>query len=448
MSWWSARSLKWRLVSRLLLFEILIILSVLTIIMGSLWGSGYLIEDYEGGSLDVLKDALSRNAEGQLIVADTPEIVQLRADVGNLWFVIRDRNGQQLSQGTVPSQFAQTLSLLDHISDARLNNELGRAKRPDAIVKWQETAIGDVQIFTGTQGRMSFNRMMTGISAGVLTAIIPLFMVIALATLAITPLVVRFALKGVRRAADQAAQITYNQRGVRLSAGEVPEEISPFVNAVNDALTRLDKGYASHERFLAQAAHELRTPIAILNTRIAALSPSSEKTQLLQDASRLAILSGQLLDLQRLNHSPVAFALVNLVAIAGRVVFDLAPLAFAAGYEMSFESDDSELMVHGDQMSIERALTNLVQNAIDHGGCSGMILIKVLETKSIIVTDEGAGISPENRQEIFEAFNRLRPNSSGTGLGLNLVKEIMELHNGTIEVSNRGPKGACFKMNF
>lgn len=98
----------------------------------------------------------------------------MRADVGNLWFVIRDRNGQQLSQGTVPSQFAQTLSLLDHISDARLNNELGRAKRPDAIVKWQETAIGDVQIFTGTQGRMSFNRMMTGISAGVLTAIIPL----------------------------------------------------------------------------------------------------------------------------------------------------------------------------------------------------------------------------------------------------------------------------------
>ncbi|SDP70115.1 HAMP domain-containing sensor histidine kinase [Phyllobacterium sp. OV277] len=448
MSLWSARSLKWRLVSRLLFFETLIILSVLTIIIGSLWGSGYLIEDYEGGSLDVLKDALSRNTQGELILIDTPEVVQLRTDVGGLWFVIRDRNGQQLSQGRVPSEFVQTLPMLDHLSDARLNNELGRAKRPDAIVKWQETNVGDVQIFTGTRGRMTFIRMVTGISGGMLTIIIPFFLTIALATLAITPLVVRFALEGVKQAADQAAQITYNKRGVRLSASEVPEEISPFVNAVNDALTRLDKGYASHERFLAQAAHELRTPIAILNTRVAALSPSIEKTQLLQDTSRLAILSGQLLDLQRLNHSPVHFAPVDLVAIAGRVAFDLAPLAFAAGYEVSFESDKDELMVQGDQTSIERALTNLVQNAIDHGGGSGMILIHVLETKSIVVTDEGQGISAESSQDIFEPFSRLRSDSSGTGLGLNLVKQIMELHNGTIEVNSGYPKGACFKMNF
>lgn len=213
-------------------------------------------------------------------------------------------------------------------------------------------------------------------------------------------------------------------------------------------MSRLDKGYALHERFLAQAAHELRTPIAILNTRVAALPASAEKTQLLQDISRLAILSGQLLDLQRLNHAPVAFAPVDLVGVAGRVVLDLAPLAFAAGYEMSFEPDAGEVIVDGDPMSIERALTNLVQNAIDHGGGAGTILVKVLQTKAIVVADEGAGISREKREEVFEPFNRLQPQSSGTGLGLNLVKEIMQLHNGAIEIGNGPLKGACFTMRF
>lgn len=448
MKLWSSRSLKWRLVSRLLIFEALIILSLLAAIVGGLWSSGYLIEDYEGGNLDVLKDALSRNDAGKLVLLDTAEMVQLRDDVAGLWFVIRDKAGNELSQGEIPPKFAKTLAMLDHLTDARLANEPGRAKRPDAIVKWQETAAGDVLIFTGTQGRMSFKRMAAGVSGGMIAVIIPLFLAMALATLAMTPLVVRFALKGVKKAADQAAQIAFDKRGIRLSANEVPEELDPLVRAVNDALSRLDKGYALHERFLAQAAHELRTPIAILNTRVAALPPSVEKTRLLQDTSRLAILSGQLLDLQRLNHASVHFTPVDLVAVAGRVVLDLAPLAFAAGYEMSFEPDTGEVIVDGDPMSIERALTNLVQNAIDHGGGSGTILVKVLHTKAIVVADEGAGISHEKREEVFEPFNRLQPHSSGTGLGLNLVKEIMQLHNGAIEIGNGPLKGACFTMRF
>jgi signal transduction histidine kinase len=448
MKLWSSRSLKWRLVSRLLLFEAAIILSLLVAIVGGLWSSGYLIEDYEGGNLDVLKDALSRNEAGQLVLLDTPDMVQLRGDVTDLWFIIRDKSGNELSQGKIPPEFAPTGALLDHLADARLADEPGRPKRPDAVVKWQDTAAGNVQIFTGTQGRMSFKRMIAGVSGGMMTVIIPLFLAMAVASLAITPLVVRFALKGVKRAADEAAQIAYDKRGMRLSTAEVPEELGPLVNAVNDALSRLDKGYALHERFLAQAAHELRTPIAILNTRVAALPASAEKTQLLQDISRLAILSGQLLDLQRLNHAPVTFAPVDLVGVAGRVVLDLAPLAFAAGYEMSFEPDAGEVVVDGDPMSIERALTNLVQNAIDHGGGSGTILVKVLQTKAIVVADEGAGISREKREEVFEPFNRLQPQSSGTGLGLNLVKEIMQLHNGAIEIGNGPLKGACFTMRF
>lgn len=102
MKLWSSRSLKWRLVSRLLLFEAAIILSLLVAIVGGLWSSGYLIEDYEGGNLDVLKDALSRNEAGQLVLLDTPDMVQLRGDVADLWFIIRDKSGNELSQGKIP----------------------------------------------------------------------------------------------------------------------------------------------------------------------------------------------------------------------------------------------------------------------------------------------------------------------------------------------------------
>ncbi|MCH4554411.1 hypothetical protein MKW35_17455, partial [Aestuariibaculum sp. L182] len=81
-----------------------------------------------------------------------------------------------------------------------------------------------VQIFTGTQGRMSFKRMIAGVSGGMMTVIIPLFLAMAVASLAITPLVVRCALKGVKRAADEAAQIAYDKRGMRVSTAEVPDE--------------------------------------------------------------------------------------------------------------------------------------------------------------------------------------------------------------------------------
>ncbi|MBA8881804.1 ATP-binding protein [Phyllobacterium myrsinacearum] len=423
-------------------------MSLFTIIVVGLWSSGYLIEEYEGGNLDVLKDALVRDRDGKLALVETAELRQLRRDVGDLWFVVHDRTGQELVQGTIPPQFTQTLAILEHLSDARLTNESGRANRPDAIVKWQQSAAGDAQIFSGTQGRMSFKRMLTGISAGLITVIFPVFVAMVLATLAMTPFVVRFALRGIGRAADQAAQITYDKRGIRISTGEVPDEIRPLVSAVNDALSRLDKGHAIRDRFLAQAAHELRTPIAILNARVAALPPSPEKTQLLLDSSRLAVLGGQLLDLQRLNHTPIDFLPIELVTITGRVVFDLAPLAFAAGYEMSFEPGIAEVTVQGDQTSIERAITNLVQNAIDHGGGTGTIKIMVQQTKTVIVSDEGAGIPAANLEEIFEPFNRLAPHSSGAGLGLNLVKEIMEWHNGTILAENNALKGACFTLVF
>ncbi|TGV95854.1 histidine kinase dimerization/phospho-acceptor domain-containing protein, partial [Mesorhizobium sp. M2E.F.Ca.ET.154.01.1.1] len=121
------------------------------------------------------------------------------------------------------------------------------------------------------------------------------------------------------------------------------------VKAVNAALARLDKGYERHKRFLTDAAHELRTPVAILNTRLASLPATPERARLLQDAARLSTLADQLLDLQRLDRQAEHFRPVDLVAVARNVMVDLAPMAFAAGYEMSFEPTKDKLAVRGDR---------------------------------------------------------------------------------------------------
>jgi signal transduction histidine kinase len=233
-----------------------------------------------------------------------------------------------------------------------------------------------------------------------------------------------------------------------LPVDKVPTEVAPLVRAINDALARLDQGYERHKRFLADAAHELRTPIAILNTRLESLPDGPEKLRLLEDVARLAMLAEQLLDLQRLGQGPTAFSRVDLVAVGRSVVADLAPLAIAAGYDISFEAEADYVMVMGDEASLGRAVTNLVQNAIQHGGRHGVITIGVHADGAIEVEDQGLGIPADQREKIFEPFHRMQPASRGAGLGLNLVREIVRLHNGHVAVLDGIGGGARVRIRL
>ncbi|MDQ0470551.1 signal transduction histidine kinase [Labrys wisconsinensis] len=433
---------------RLVIFQTAMLALLVLLVVATLWGTALIVDSYEDGTLDVLKDAVARDADGGLTLSPTTDLAQLRSKVPDLWFLMRDRQGHRLAEGQVPPDFAPIVDGLDHINQARLGWKIGGSYRPDGLVKWVDTAAGDVQILTGTQGQMSLRRLVMGVSAGSLIVILPIFVLMALATLVATPLVVRHALRGLGRAAAQAERIDIDQRGVQLPIEDVPTEIGPLVKAVNDALARLDRGYERHRRFLTDAAHELRTPIAILNTRIASLSPGSEKTRLLEDATRLSVLTGQLLDFQRLDQQVSRFSPVDLTALARRVIVDLAPLAFAAGYEMVFEADEGAIVVAGDQTSLERALANLVQNAIDHGGRCGTITVRIGRAGCVEVCDEGDGIPNEERDRIFEPFHRLNQDGRGAGLGLNLVHEIMRLHGGRIAATDGPSGGACLRMTF
>ncbi|MET2829011.1 sensor histidine kinase [Mesorhizobium shangrilense] len=442
------RSLKWSLVLRIALLQCAMLTLIILGIIGALLATGLIPHDYEDASLDVLVDAIARDAKGDLILKETPDLITLRSNVPDLWFIIRDKQGHRLQEGTVPAAFQPFVGLLDNISDARIDHAIGDAAPPAAKIRWSDTAAGSVQIMTGTKGGLSLLRLLMEAPQLFLWGILPLAGLMGLATLFATPWVVRGALSGLGHAATEAERIDIDKRGVRLPLKDVPREVTPLVKAVNAALERLDRGYERHKRFLTDAAHELRTPVAILNTRLASLPPMPERARLLQDAARLSTLADQLLDLQRLDRQAEHFKPVDLVVIARNVVVDLAPMAFSAGYEMSFEPAAKSVFVTGDRTAIERAVTNLVQNAIEHGGNTGKITVSVTAPAVIEVLDEGDGVPLGERERIFEPFYRLHPRDHGAGLGLNLVQEMMQLHGGRIEILQGDPSGARFRMTF
>lgn len=178
------------------------------------------------------------------------------------------------------------------------------------------------------------------------------------------------------------------------------------------------------------------------------------KNRLLADTARLTMLTGQLLDVHRIQENNLKPEKVDLIKLAERVVADNAPLAIGAGYDIAFDAEAKEVWTVADALAIERAVTNLIQNAIKYGGQSGLISVSVGPRGTIDVQDEGKGIPVHERERVFEPFHRLIHDGKGTGLGLDLdldlVRKIMELHNGAAELvyGENHSYGAHFRLRF
>jgi signal transduction histidine kinase len=442
-------SLRWQLVRRLVVLQATMLALLVLLVVAALGAGGFLISlESEDDTIDALRDAIVRDANGAISVRETPDVAKRREASPNFWFVIRDREEHSVSQGRVPREYAEIGAALDGIGQARLGWNIGDGPRPAARLKWIDTAAGNVQILTGPGGPVSWQRIAVATSTLFLGVVLPVVVLMTLATLIVTPIVVRRTLAGLGRAAAQAGEIDIDRRGARLPLEAVPLEIVPLVSAVNDALRRLDEGYERHKRFLVDAAHELRTPIAILQTRLESISLGPDSARVLEDVARLSTLADQLLDLQRVDQQADRQLDVDIVAIGSKVVADLAPLAIAADYELSFESAAESIHVRGDPGSLERALTNLVQNAIQYGGRKGLIAVRVDRPATISVTDDGPGIPSPHRERVFEPFYRLDGRSRGAGLGLNLVQEIVRRHDGAVVILEGGSGGACVEMAF
>ncbi|MBK4216768.1 HAMP domain-containing histidine kinase [Paracoccus caeni] len=386
---------------------------------------------------EIAADAITRDPEGAVVVEMTPELVQLQQESPDLWFAARLVDGDEVSFGHVPTEFASLVANLDKLSAADIRGQF-EPFTLSAIVRQESGPAGEMKIIA--HGRLRpFTALITVASNIVALAI---FLTLALVSVVATPIIVRRAFAGVMKTTEEAQRINAEHRGIRLSEDKVPREIGPLVRAVNDALSRLDEGYDRQQRFIASAAHELRTPIAILKMKIDA-AQDSDMRALLPDVSRLATLAEQLLDLHRLDNGAPRDR-IKLMDLARDVAADLAPLLIASGKTIEVVGDKSGV-ISGNPGSIERALTNLVQNALEHGGDE--IIVRA-DGISLEVEDNGSGIPREEHHRVLEPFYRLRPRSSGAGLGLSLVKQIVDHHGGRITVANASGGGVIVRMEF
>ncbi|WP_404339702.1 sensor histidine kinase [Pseudoalteromonas mariniglutinosa] len=367
----------------------------------------------------------------------TPELEKLLAETPTLWFAAEDDAGQRVEFGKVPIQYSSLDGKLSEISYAQLRDR-SPPYNLSAVIRREESPVGTLTILG--HGKLSEVSLTVILASSAL--FLPVFLLFTLISVALTPWLVRRTLAGVNRIAQEAEYINESSRGMRLSESKIPAEIAPLVLAVNNGLQRLDEGYERQKRFIASAAHELRTPISILRIKVDS-SDNKACRKLALDIDRLANLAEQLLDLQRLDIVSLDEH-VYLPDLVRRVAGNLAPLLIESGYSIEVRVDQNYSIL-GDSGAIERAITNLVQNAIEHGGKH--VIIRVIEN-GLEVEDDGPGIPTDDRERVFEPFHRLKPRSTGSGLGLNLVQQIVKQHGGYITIQSSPTGGTIFCVEF
>ena len=246
------------------------------------------------------------------------------------------------------------------------------------------------------------------------------------------------------------------------------EEVQELVKSFNQMTEQLDEAFAMQRRFSASAAHELRTPIAVLRTKLDVFKKKKREqheydeliTTMETYIDRLSSIITDLLEFAETSELGETED-VSLDSVVKTVVDDLEPVAQNNMINMQIDiqpkaqSEAQTFIVKGNTNLLYRALYNLVENAIRYNNEEGSVNI-TLETKDhegvVIIADTGVGIAPEQRELIFEPFYRVNKSRSrefgGAGIGLSLVKTILKRHGASITVSENSPQGSVFTIRI
>lgn len=257
------------------------------------------------------------------------------------------------------------------------------------------------------------------------------------------------ALRSLKRAAAQARS-TGEMDGVEpLSTTDLPSEVAALVDAINGALARLTGSLQAERAFTAEAAHALRTPLAILVARIDALPAGSVPDALVQDVANLERLVGQMLSSAQANTLVVdPRKRCNLVWLAEDVVADMAPLAISGGRSIGLDIRDPAEAI-GDRAALAHALRNLIENALTYAPPGTEVTVTVGPGCALTVADHGPGIDPQDRPYVTRRFWRsAKAPFGGTGLGLSIVAHIVQAHGGALAISEAAGGGAEVAMSL
>ncbi|MDE1951052.1 MAG: two-component sensor histidine kinase, partial [Burkholderiales bacterium] len=275
-------------------------------------------------------------------------------------------------------------------------------------------------------------------------AVLPLLLLAPLLLLIVAVLVGRAFAPVVRLAGEVHARSDRELHA--LEARRLPTEILPFVDAINRLLAKVERAMQAQRRFVADAAHELRSPMTALSLQAERLeaagmsAPARERLGALrQSIERARRLLDQLLGLARAQGGGVdAAAAVSVAAVFRLVLEDMLPLAQARRIDIGID-EACEAWVQGAEFDLVAIVRNLVDNAVRYGGEGARVDLRVREVQegwvAIEVDDDGAGVAPAERERLLDPFYRvLGSGETGSGLGLSIVAAVVERLGGRIEL--------------
>jgi signal transduction histidine kinase len=283
--------------------------------------------------------------------------------------------------------------------------------------------------------------------------VVPVLSIAPALTLAML-LSTRIALRPLRRIARQAAALGVaagtGGRLTPLDAANLPLEFNAVVVAMNAMLARLERTLLLQKQFTSDAAHELRTPLAVLLLQIAELPPGPTVDAIRGELQGLGALVGQLLQLAQAEDAADAERrVVDLAGLARKVCEELAPVALARQQVIEFDAPEAAVPVSGHAALIETALRNLVDNALKYAPAGTAVAVGVDATVRVTVEDRGPGVRDEHKELVFNRFWRAdRQRLEGAGIGLALVRRIAQLHGGDVHVEDRPGGGARFVLTL
>ena len=247
-----------------------------------------------------------------------------------------------------------------------------------------------------------------------------------------------------------------------ISLKKIPIEIQPLIDELNKLFMRLKDSFDRNRQFSSDAAHELKTPLAALKTQIqVALLAKQEKErtaifkEIISAINRCTHVVQQLLTLSRLSQQAIQEGMqsINLSKLTSDILAQMVPFALKKNINIELKKPEKEVMINGHEITLNILLRNLIDNAIRYTPEDRQVKVQLTKTKKqtiLRIIDTGPGIPKNLRKRVFERFYRaLGTETSGSGLGLAIIKQIIDLHQATIELKTpKSKKGLEVEIVF
>jgi signal transduction histidine kinase len=396
----------------------------------------------------VIAGYLTVNADGSIDLDLPPRLAEAYGSPDSPYrYAVRDANGQFVFDsgtaiGPLPAVSDRGRKLYDydpdgsgplHVFGAALQTTVGhrtffvqvekRAYTPDYL----RTAVIDEFLIDGGWLEILFLFVLLGVSLWI----------------------VKRAISPLTRISKLAETIGPTSASVRLPLDEVPREILPLVRSMNSALDRLEQGLRRQREFNANAAHQLRTPLAVLMANMDTLKETEVANRLRVDVEHMSRIVSQLLLVARLETLSINLdEVVELNAAAADIAASFAPLALASNKTIELLRNECPVRVRTSSFALRAALGNLIENAINHTPVGTSVRLRVTDRPAIEVMDQGPGIPADQRAVVFERFWRGDRSKGGAGLGLSIVDRTMKALHGSVTLGDAPGSGALFTLVF